>query len=72
MKKIRLLIAIIAVSLCPMQSAWAERVAPTEPTVTLTDSGEYYLYNVGYDNAVHYKESELSVATLKRRKKSEG
>ena len=54
MKKIRLLLAIIAASIGSVQGAWAERVAPMEPTVTLMDGGEYYLYNVGYDNAVHY------------------
>lgn len=54
MKKIRLLLALFAASIGSVQGAWAERVAPTEPTVTLTEGGEYYLYNVGYDNAVHY------------------
>lgn len=63
MKKIRLLLALIVASIGSVQGAWAERVAPTEPTVTLTDGGEYYLYNVGYDNAVHYN-SAASTYTI--------
>ncbi len=57
MKKIRLLLAVVLASVGLVQDAWAERVAPTEPTVTLTDGGEFYLYNVGYDQAVHYNPS---------------
>lgn len=63
MKKFRLLLALLFASIGSVQGAWAERVAPTEPTVTLTDGGEYYLYNVGYDNAVHYN-SAASTTTI--------
>lgn len=63
MKKIKLLIALIAASIGSVQGTWAQRVAPTEPAVTLTDGGEYYLYNVGNDNAVHYN-SAASTSTI--------
>ena len=61
--KLKTLLTLAIASICLVQSAWAERVAPTEPTVTLTDGGEYYLYNVGYDNAVHYN-SAASTTTI--------
>lgn len=49
MKKIRLLLTLIAVSIGALQGAWA-RVAPTFPTAQLLESGKtYYLYNVGSD-----------------------
>lgn len=43
----------IMVTIGSSQPSW-QRMAPMEPTVNLTNGGEYYLYNVGYDNAVHY------------------
>lgn len=54
MKKITTFVLALVASMCSLTSWATERVAPTEPTVTLTNGGEYYLYNVGYDNAVHY------------------
>lgn len=49
MKKIRLLLTFIAVSIGALQGTWA-RVAPTFPTAQLLESGKtYYLYNVGSD-----------------------
>lgn len=47
MKKIRLLLTLIAVSIGAMQSAWADRSAPELPTAVAPESGQsYYLYNV--------------------------
>ena len=47
MKKIRLLLTLLAVSIGALQGAWAERVAPTFPEAQTLESGQsYYLYNV--------------------------
>ena len=47
MKKIRLLLTLIVVSIGAMQSAWADRSAPELPTAVAPESGQsYYLYNV--------------------------
>ena len=61
--KLKTLLTLAIASICSWQGTWADRVAPTEPAVTLTDGGEYYLYNVGYDNAVHYN-SAASTNTI--------
>lgn len=54
MKKIRLLLAIIAACIGSLQSAWAERVAPTMPEAQMLESGKtYYLYNVGSQKFVY-------------------
>ena len=63
MKTIRLLLALVLANMCSVQTMRAERVAPTEPIVTLTDGGEYYLYNVVNDNAVHYS-AAASTSTI--------
>lgn len=49
MKRIRLLLALIAASICSVQGTWA-RTAPTLPEAQTLESGKtYYLYNVGSD-----------------------
>lgn len=47
MKKIRLLLTLFFVSICAVQSAWADRSAPELPAAQDLVSGtSYYLYNV--------------------------
>ena len=47
MKKIRLLLTLLAVSIGALQGAWADRTAPTLPEAQTLESGQsYYLYNV--------------------------
>lgn len=54
MKKIRLLLAFLVASIGSVQSAWADRVAPTFPEAQTLESGKtYYLYNVGSGNLVY-------------------
>ena len=54
MKKIRLLLAVIAASIGSLQGAWAERVAPTFPEAQTLESGNtYYLYNVGSERFIY-------------------
>lgn len=50
MNKLRLLLTMLVVSICSVQSAWADRVAPELPTAVAPESGQtYYLYNVMED-----------------------
>lgn len=56
MKNIRLLLTLLVVSMCAMQGAWAERVAPVFPSdqaKTLESGQTYYLYNVGSDRFIY-------------------
>ena len=47
MNKLRTLLTLIVVSICAVQSAWADRSAPVLPTAVAPVSGQsYYLYNV--------------------------
>jgi len=47
MQRLRTLLALIVVSICSVQGAWAVRVAPTLPEAQTLQSGEtYYLLNV--------------------------
>ncbi len=47
MKKIKLLLTLFFVSICAVQSAWADRSAPELPAAVTPESGQtYYLYNV--------------------------
>lgn len=47
MQKLRTLLALLVASICSVQGAWADRVAPTLPTAQTLQSGEsYYLLNV--------------------------
>ncbi len=66
MKKITTFVLALVASMCSLTSWATERVAPTEPTVTLTNGGEYYLYNVDYDNAVHYNAAASSYIIFPR------
>lgn len=53
MKKIRLLLALIAASIGALQGAWA-RTAPTLPETTTLESGKtYYLYNASSDRFLY-------------------
>ena len=62
MKKIRLLLAIIAASIGSLQGAWA-RTAPTFPEAQTLESGKtYYLYNVGSDRFLTYDPSSVDLA----------
>ena len=57
MKKIRLLLALIAASIGAVQGTWA-RTAPTLPETQTLESGKtYYLYNVGSDRFLSYDTS---------------
>ena len=56
MKNIRILLTLLVVSMCAMQGALAERVAPVFPSdqaKTLESGQMYYLYNVGSGNFVY-------------------
>lgn len=56
MKNLRLLLTLLVVSVCAMQGALAERVAPVFPSdqaKTLESGQMYYLYNVGSGNFVY-------------------
>ena len=60
MKEIRFLLTLFVVSMCTMQSVWAERVAPVFPSdqaKTLESGQTYYLYNLGSGNFV-YRDAE--------------
>lgn len=47
MKNFRHLLTLILVSICAVQSAWADRSAPELPAAVTPESGQtYYLYNV--------------------------
>lgn len=47
MNKLRTLLTLLVVSICAVQSAWADRSAPELPTAVAPVSGQsYYLYNV--------------------------
>lgn len=47
MRKLRTLLTLLVVSLCAVQSAWADRSAPVLPSGVAPVSGQsYYLYNV--------------------------
>lgn len=47
MKKMRTLLTLLVVSICAVQSAWADRSAPQLPAAVALESGQsYYLYNV--------------------------
>ena len=53
-QQVRMLLTLLVVSFCAVQSAWA-RVAPTFPTPQTLESGKtYYLYNVGSDRFLYY------------------
>lgn len=57
MKKIRLLLALIATSIGSWQGAWA-RTAPTMPEPQVLESGKtFYLYNVGSDRFLSFDTS---------------
>ena len=59
MKKLRLLLTLIAVSIGAMQSAWA-RTAPVFPEAQTLESGQtYYLYNVGSNQFVYRNNSDV-------------
>lgn len=46
MKRIKYLLTLLFVSICAVQSAWAERVAPTMPASVTPESGQtYYVFN---------------------------
>lgn len=54
MKHLRLLLALIAASVCSVQGMWAERTAPVFPEPKTLVSGEtYYMYNPGSDRFVY-------------------
>lgn len=47
MKNLKTLLTVLTVSICAVQSAWADRSAPQLPAaVTLVSGQSYYLYNV--------------------------
>lgn len=47
MKQLRQLLTLLVVSICAVQSAWADRSAPQLPEAVAPESGQsYYLYNV--------------------------
>ncbi len=53
MKKIRLLLTLLVVSISALQGAWA-RTAPTLPETTTLESGKtYYLYNANSDRFLY-------------------
>lgn len=59
-QQVRILLTLLVVSFCAMQSAWA-RVAPTFPTPQTLESGKtYYLYNVGSDRFLYYYASSVN------------
>ncbi len=63
MKKIRLLLALIAASIGSLQGAWADRVAPIFPSdqaKTLESGQTYYLYNPGSDRFVDRSSSNVT------------
>lgn len=64
MKKIRLLLTLIAVSIGALQGAWA-RVAPTLPEAqTLTSGQSYYLYNVAEQKFLCQSTTSTSYAAI--------
>ena len=59
MKKLRLLLTLIAVSIGAMQGAWA-RTVPVFPEAQTLESGQtYYLYNVGSNQFVYRNNSDV-------------
>ena len=59
MKKLRLLLTLIAVSIGAMQGAWA-RTTPVFPEAQTLESGQtYYLYNVGSNQFVYRNYSSV-------------
>lgn len=61
MSKIRLLLALVAASLCSVLSVEA-RIAPAMPEAQALESGKtYYLYNVGSDRFLYQSGSSSSV-----------
>ena len=65
MKKLKTLLTVLFVSICAVQSAWAERVAPVFPNdqaKTLESGQSYYLYNPGSDRFVCRSNSSSIVA----------
>ena len=53
MNKLRTLLTLLVVSICAVQSAWADRSAPELPSAqTLVSGTTYYLYNVLEDKFV--------------------
>ena len=64
MKKLRLLLAFFAASICSLQGAWAERVAPVFPSdqaKTLESGQSYYLYNPGSDRFICRSNNSSSI-----------
>ena len=47
MKQMKYLLTLLFVSICAVQSAWADRSAPELPVTVVPESGQsYYIYNV--------------------------
>lgn len=66
MKKIRLLLALFAVSIGALQGAWA-RTAPTFPEAQTLESGKtYYMYNVGSDRFVYRSDNDVKADATTR------
>lgn len=65
MKKLRLLLTLIAVSICSVQGAWADRMAPELPTAQTLESGQsYYLYNVAEQKFLCRSTTSTSYAAI--------
>lgn len=65
MKELKLFLTLIVLSICSMQSAWADRVAPELPSAQTLESGTtYYLYNVMEGKFVCRSTTDYSRAAL--------
>lgn len=65
MNKLGLLLTLLVVSICSVQSAWADRVAPDLPTAVAPESGQtYYLYNVMEDKFLCRSTTSTSNAAI--------
>ena len=65
--KLKTLLTLAIASICSVQSAWAERVAPTFPEAQTLESGKtYYLYNVGSGRFIYRDDSDERCSTTTR------
>lgn len=65
MNKLRTLLTLLVVSICAVQSTWADRSAPVFPEAVAPESGNtYYLYNVMEDKFLCQSSSNVAYAAI--------